>query len=215
MTYPSTPWHLKGKALMNLHWVSLEESCLVIPPELTIIPILPGKTIGGVYLASYQAGSILEYNELIVVPALVRYHQHIGFWISHIYVDNEDSMRGGREIWGLPKEIADFKWTNSEVLVTQQKRSLCHFSFQSEWLNLMNGWQPKLQGICLSRLENQLLSFNSHFQTKFSLIKGKLNITQESPFFSLNLAQGFLSFSLDDLELKINAPRQIHDFSIL
>lgn len=215
MSYPPAPWHLQGKALINLHWVNVDVSRLLIPSDFTIIPILPGKTIGGVYVASYQTGSILEYNELIVVPALVRYQHHIGFWISHIYVDYEDSMRGGREIWGLPKEIAQFSWTESEVLVTQNKLSLCHFSLYSEWLDLTNGWQPKLQGNCLSRLGDELLSFKSHFKAKFSVVKSTLEIPQESPFFFLNLGQGFLTCSLNNLELTVNAPKQISNFSIL
>lgn len=214
MTYPPAPWHLQGKALVNLYLVSVDVARLLIPSELTIIPILPGKTIGGVYVASYQAGSILEYNELIVVPALVRYQHHIGFWISHIYVDHQDSMRGGREIWGLPKEIAQFSWKNTEVLVTQNNRSLCHFSLQSEWINLNSRLQPKLQGDCLSRLGTNLLSFKSHLKAKYSVVKSTLEIPQESPFFSLNLGRGFLACSLNNLELTVNAPKQINGFSI-
>jgi acetoacetate decarboxylase len=215
MSYPAAPWHLQGKALVNLHWVDVDLSRLLIPSELAIISILPGKTIGGVYVASYQAGSILEYNELIVVPALVRYQHHIGFWISHIYVDYEDSMKGGQEIWGLPKEIAQFTWKESEVLVTQNEHSLCRFSLHSQWQNLLNGWLPKLQGDCLSRIGNNLLFFQSHFKAKVSVVKSTLKIPQESPFFFLNLGQGFLTCSLNNLELTVNAPKQISRFSVL
>ena len=33
-----------------------------------------------------------------------------GMVISHIYVDDEQSLSGGREIWGLPKELATFEY---------------------------------------------------------------------------------------------------------
>jgi acetoacetate decarboxylase len=52
----------------------------------------------------------LEYSELIVIAGLVRYSGQIGGWVSHIYVDNADSVAGGRNIWGLPKELAEFIW---------------------------------------------------------------------------------------------------------
>ena len=55
-------------------------------------------------LANYTGGT-LAYHELIVFShATTR-----GMVISHIYVDAEQSMHGGREIWGLPKELADVR----------------------------------------------------------------------------------------------------------
>lgn len=215
MSYPPAPWHLTGKALISLHQISIEVSRPFIPAKLEIIPILPGKSIGGVYLASYQAGSVLEYHELIVVPALVRYQQHIGFWVSHIYVDHEDSIRGGREIWGLPKEFADFKWKDSEVLVTQKDRTLCAFSHQSEWLNLTKLWLPQFSGSSFSRKELDLLSFNSQFKVNPSFISASLMTPEESPLSALNLGQGFLACSLKNLDLTVNAPQSISTFSSL
>lgn len=215
MTYPPAPWHLQGQALVSLHWINIQDARPFIPEKLEIIPLLPGKSIGGVYLASYQAGSVLEYHELIVVPALVRYQYQIGFWVSHIYVDLEDSMRGGREIWGLPKEIADFKWTDSEVLVTQKDCTLCHFLSKAKWLDLNRGWQPPIQGSSFGRLGSDLLSFKSQFKADFSVITASLKIPQESSFSVLNLGQGFLASRLTNLDLTVDAPKSIGTFSIL
>ncbi|HVF16551.1 MAG TPA: acetoacetate decarboxylase family protein, partial [Steroidobacteraceae bacterium] len=61
----------------------------------------------------YGAGSTLQYHELIVAPALVRLGWRMGAWISHIYVDSEMSMLAGREIWGLPKQLAAFHWSGA------------------------------------------------------------------------------------------------------
>lgn len=69
----------------------------------------PGWTFGGVYCAHYGAGSTLEYLELIVIPGLVRRGHRLGAWISHIYVDDAQSVAGGRSIWALPKELAEFR----------------------------------------------------------------------------------------------------------
>jgi len=55
--------------------------------------------LGGVMLADYREGT-LAYHELIVFRR--------GCVVSHIYVDDERSRSGGREIWNLPKELADF-----------------------------------------------------------------------------------------------------------
>jgi acetoacetate decarboxylase len=64
--------------------------------DLLLIPDGPGT---GVMLATYTGGT-LAYHELIVVRR--------PFVVSEIYVDDERSRAGGREIWNLPKELADF-----------------------------------------------------------------------------------------------------------
>src|SRR5215212_5865300 len=98
IVYPPAPWKLKGLVLQSIRHIPLKKARLFIPPELHIVPVLPNRTLGLVYIARYGAGSALEYNELIVSPALTRYQRRFGFWISHIYVDNETSMAGGRSL---------------------------------------------------------------------------------------------------------------------
>jgi hypothetical protein len=64
--------------------------------ELLLIPDGFGT---GVMLATYTGGT-LAYHELIVFAR--------PFVVTEIYVDDERSRAGGREIWNLPKELADF-----------------------------------------------------------------------------------------------------------
>ena len=64
------------------------------------IMVIPHGATSGLFLATYT-GETLAYHELIVFrPGLV---------VSHIYVDDERSLAGGREIWNLPKELAEFR----------------------------------------------------------------------------------------------------------
>ena len=86
MSYPSAPWILKGDAIQTLHLVNINQVKLLVQQELDIISVWPGKTLGGVYLSKYGSGSVLEYNELIVAPAVVIYQGKIGVWVSHIYL---------------------------------------------------------------------------------------------------------------------------------
>jgi len=63
------------------------------------IVVIPHGATSGLFLATYT-GETLAYHELIVFrPGLV---------VAHIYVDDERSLTGGREIWNLPKELAEF-----------------------------------------------------------------------------------------------------------
>ena len=75
--------------------------------------------LGGVLLADYRAG-VLRYRELIVFSrATTR-----GMVVSHIYVDSEPSMRGGIEIWGLPKELAEFEYDGRTFAARQGEHTL-------------------------------------------------------------------------------------------
>lgn len=209
MTYPPAPWTLKGYAFQTLQLVNIEQACNFIPSELEVISFLPGKTLGGIYISCYESGSLLKYNELIVVPGFVRYQGKIGAWISHIYVDNQDSVAGGREIWGLPKEMAEFSWNNGNVRVSQKDRELCSLNYQKGLFNLSTWWQQGLNGNSFSGLDSELLFFESKFKTQIALIQGNLEIPQQSPFVSLNLDKPWLTLNLKKLKLIAGIPKVV------
>ena len=62
MTYPSAPWRLKGFAVQTLHLVDSAQARSFVPPELDIVSVLPGKTLGVMYLASYEPGYFDKHN---------------------------------------------------------------------------------------------------------------------------------------------------------
>ncbi|NES81793.1 MAG: acetoacetate decarboxylase family protein [Moorea sp. SIO2B7] len=207
MTYPPAPWKLKGYAIQSLHLVNIIKARRFIPPELEIVSVLPGKTIGVVYLSAYESGSTLEYNELIVAPASVRYQDKSGSWISHIYVDNEDSVAGGKEIWGLPKEIAEFTWDNNNVIVRQNDKTLCQLHFQKGFLRFSSWWRQKFRGNCFGGLKSDLLYFQSEFESKINLINSKLEIAKESPFANLELGTPWLTLKLTEFQTIAGIPK--------
>ncbi|AFY58927.1 acetoacetate decarboxylase [Rivularia sp. PCC 7116] len=209
MTYPAAPWHLKGYAVQTLQLVDIDKASKFIPSELEIVSLLPGKTLGSIYISCYESGSLLTYNELIAAPGLVRYQGKIGGWISHIYVDNLDSVAGGREIWGLPKEMADFSWNNGSVSVSQNNRELCSLSYQKSFLNLSTWWQQELSAGCFGGLGSELLFFDNNFKTQVALLQGKLEIPQYSPFASLNLDKPLFTLNLQKLELMAGVPKVV------
>jgi hypothetical protein len=83
--------------------------------ELIFIP----TRWGGAMLAHYTGGT-LAYHELIVFRP--------GWVVAHIFVDSEESLHGGREIWKLPKELAEFEFRPS-VLASSDVRATLHASY--------------------------------------------------------------------------------------
>lgn len=176
-----------------------------IPPQLDIVSVLPGKTVGGIYAAAYTTGSTLLYNELIVAAALVQHAGRIGAWISHIYVDNADSVAGGREIWGLPKENAQFSWEMGDrpaVQVRQGEQLLCQLSRQ--WA--IPGWQQAFPVPVFSLLNQQLIQFMGQTDFKFYLAGVDVQVPPDSPLAQLKMASPWLNFYFDPLQLVAKAP---------
>jgi hypothetical protein len=206
MSYPQAPWSLQGYAILTLHLVNIEKVRPLIPAELDIISVWPGKTLASLYLSNYQRGSVLEYSELIVAPAMVSYGGKIGGWISHIYVDNPDSVAGGREIWGLPKELAEFTWEQGKgVRVTQRNRQLCSLNYNSQ------SWKWR-QGLALSSfsvMDNNLLTFTADFNSRLGFITSQLEVPTESAFSQIGLEQPFLSLDSEQLNLRVDAPKVV------
>lgn len=208
MPYPSAPWTLKGYAIQMLHLIDIERVRPLIPPEFEIVSVWPGKTLGGVYLSYYGSGSVLEYNELIVAPAMLSYSGKIGGWVSHIYVDNSDSVAGGREIWGLPKELAEFTWTKGDrasVSVRQGDRQLCSLSYSRQSLE----FPIPFNGNFFSTLGSNILLFQGELRSRLGLASGKLEVPPESPFASLDLGQPWLTAYCDEMVFVAGAPEVV------
>src|SRR5947209_3551023 len=120
ITPPDPPWILEGSGIAGLHLAPVDRCLDFLPNGVEPVAVLPHRTLAGFFLGRYGPGSTLEYSELIAVCGLVRAAGKYGFWISHIYVDDRVSRAGGREIWGLPKELAEFVWSDDGVAVRRE-----------------------------------------------------------------------------------------------
>jgi acetoacetate decarboxylase len=107
--HPPAPWRLTGPAAIVPALVPLARARAHVPADLTVICVAPGHTLGGFVAVTYEQGSTLMYDELVVCGALVRTARGpVGLWVSALWVDSPASVSGGRSIWKLPKDLADF-----------------------------------------------------------------------------------------------------------
>ena len=106
--HPPAPWTLRGPAVLVPATVPVARARRHVPSDVEVLPVAPGRTLGGLVAVTYEPGSTLTYNELVVICGLARAGARVGFWVSHIWVDDERSVSGGHEIWKLPKELARF-----------------------------------------------------------------------------------------------------------
>lgn len=113
LEYPPAPWRSRGGAWCG---VFQADAPLDLPSGL--------QPLGGsaaaqrrriVALIRYLHGT-LRYDELII-GAIVRRGPYVGLYVDQIWVDDLASVWGGRRIWGLPKQLATFRWSSSSVQV--------------------------------------------------------------------------------------------------
>lgn len=174
MSYPAPPWRLEG--------------------ELVIVPALVRpRALGGVLLADYRAGT-LRYRELIVFArATAR-----GMVVSQIYVDSPESLRGGRAVWGLPKELAEFELTRGTFAARQGDQVLL-----SARIRRRTGRVPLLIPAPVVSEAGATLG-RARIRAAPALVT--LDVPAASPFASLGLAGTHLALAGDELRLTMPAP---------
>ena len=108
MSYPSEPWYLRGQMHLTVWRMPLAD-LPALPPGLAPVR-LGGCALVGTAWVVYEPGGVLSYRELLVaVP--VWHGRLLRASITDIWVDSAPSLRGGRELWGIPKELATFDFT--------------------------------------------------------------------------------------------------------
>lgn len=94
MPFPSPPWNLQGQL-----WLSLF-------PVRSGTPSRPAGLYGAMF-ADYTERGVLSYREL-VVARLIRDGGLPRVQVTDIWVDSPTARDGGRSLWAVPKELADF-----------------------------------------------------------------------------------------------------------
>ena len=175
MAYPPPPWHLNG--------------------ELILVPALvKRRALGGAMLVDYRSGT-LAYRELIVFSHATRR----GMVVSHIYVDDEQSLSGGHEIWGLPKELAEFESTPTRFVVRQNGATLLEAKIRRR-----RGRLPLLIPAPVVSAAGMTLG---HARIKAAPAVVTLTVPPTSPFASLGLSGTRPALAGDDMALTMPAPR--------
>lgn len=154
--YPPAPWYFQGQAYIGLFRADRPAR---LPAGLR--PLL-NRHWRVVALIRYQAGT-LRYDELIV-GSLARQGWRVGVYIPTIWVDSMPSLRGGRHIWGLPKELATFAWAGDTVQISDDTGVIATLSVdrRAAWLPPL--WGP-LPGI--GRLDDRFTFFAARLWGRF------------------------------------------------
>ncbi len=99
--YPAAPWRMVGSLWLSLFRLR----------DAVDAPRPAG--LYGVAFVSYTEGSPLTYSELLVARPVRTERHGRRVTITDIWVDSPASVAGGRELWAIPKGLADFTLESS------------------------------------------------------------------------------------------------------
>jgi hypothetical protein len=105
-SYPAEPWDLHGHAYIGAWLVPVADLPAPHSPATEPLTIF-GRGIVGTAFFVYEQPSPLTYDE-IMATVLVRQGWRIRVSITHIWVNSPASRDGGRALWAIPKQLADF-----------------------------------------------------------------------------------------------------------
>lgn len=203
---PPVPWRLRapGVVLATLHSVEVERARAVVPPGLSIARFLPGRTLGGLFLAEYGPGSDLEYRELIVSGATVWHRGRPAAWVTHLFVDSPASVEGGRALLGAPKHLARFsrgEGPGSPVTVGEADRPVCRLEHGRQlWL-----WRQRVRLAALHRdvrdPSGRTVSVHGNeLRGRWGVTRARVEIPEGSPLRDLGFGRPLLGLCGREVE---------------
>ncbi|BCU63227.1 hypothetical protein ACBO_00180 [Acinetobacter bouvetii] len=114
-----------------------------------------------VLLVRYHSSPIGPYDELLILdhPLISKLRLNS---IPKIFVSTEASVQHGQQLWGIPKELAEFKGQE------QGQETCCtiHFAQQSMQLHLKKSKKPHSFSIRSDRLPTAALRIHQAWQGK-------------------------------------------------
>jgi hypothetical protein len=126
VSYPPAPWHMVGSLWLTLFKV-----------RDRVGDLRPAGIYGAAFV-SYEAGSPLTYSEFLVARPISTDKDGRRVSITDIWVDSPASVAGGRELWAIPKGLADFTlesehkgpFTSTEWSVTEGRTPIAAATFK-------------------------------------------------------------------------------------
>ncbi len=72
-----------------------------------------GYTLGGTVTLEYDTSPVGPYKEFVTMSSLVMKRSAVGQWGSRLYVSTQEAEDVCRDVWGVPAEVANIKFSES------------------------------------------------------------------------------------------------------
>lgn len=204
MAYPPEPWHLKGQLLMSI-WTAPYAPPPDEPPPGTRPIVVGGRCLTACAWLRYERGGVLEYDEVLSGVLVRTGRRRPMVWITHIWVDSPVSRDGGRELWGLPKQLAAFDPHDGDRYgATQQPDGPAIATARLGRLVGLPGRWPISYHVVQS-LDGSAKASAVRFRGRVELLRGRWVFAQDGPLAHLARRRPVVSLGLRDFDLIFGA----------
>ena len=144
--FPPPPYiYPKMRAIVLLFQCAKGIKKKYLPPELE--PIEYG--FDSIFISEYPDSTVGPYNENLILLNC-KYQGLMGSFVFNIYVDSDEALTAGREIWGYPKKLCDIKLSPVQerdgkkiIQGSLTRKGITFLEVEAEVLNNPPGMDPK------------------------------------------------------------------------
>jgi hypothetical protein len=197
--YPPAPWQLCGQA--HFHVLAVRADRLPPTPDGFRPLVFGGRGLVIVGWVDYRGGSILRYGELLAA-VVGRWSGGLTATVTHMWVDSPESLAGGRQLWGYPKELAEFELAIDPSGTAQAREAgtgneLARGSFQAL---LTSPRSIVSAGGTVQPLRGGLVAVRALFRSRPSVGRGSFMAPGGSPLAFVNGARKLVSIGMRDFD---------------
>lgn len=197
--YPPPPWRLRGHAYF--HVLAIDAERLPPTPDGFRPLIVAGRGVVVAGWVDYRGGSILRYRELLAA-VVGRWSGGRSATVTHMWVDSPVSRAGGRELWGYPKELAEFELDidPSGSAVARLPGGGPELARGSFYATLGLPFAVTVKGGTVQPLRGGLVDVRAVFRSRPTLGRGTFTPAAGGPLAFLAGARSLISIGLRDFQ---------------
>jgi hypothetical protein len=204
----STPWKLTGSGYILLYRFPKA----FVTEYGFLIDFQKEKFVSGwgaVMLVDYQTSPVGPYQELLFIPGIFSFNKKKVFSISKIYVSTQNSVINGIENWGIPKELADFRWSKERSGEHIDIRKNDVPFFQADFIRKNIGFPVSTTVLPLTIVQasNRGLMETKPKSSGMAYLTSLRNVKVKSEFFpDLSKVQPLLAIRVENFKMEFPLP---------
>jgi len=181
----------------------------LLPPKVSVIEVIPGMTLGGLYAARFPQADGAALNEFGLMQAYVRYESKKGYFLDHFCADNSGAAPAGMIHDGPSCSGSDFKWDFTGKTVSLSVRSESETAIEVRMTPLLKRLPISscFHFLCLKG-ENVLV-FKNRLASSIGISMTKVSIPEGSPLSGIPLKYKLLSTYWEPSNVIMKEPESV------
>jgi hypothetical protein len=193
--YPAPPWALSGQA--HGHLLVVRAGRLPDVPDGFDPLVFGGFGLVATAWVDYREGTVDPYRELMAA-VVGRWRGRLTATVTHMWVDSDVSRRGGRELWGYPKEMAEFEVAidpEGTANARDERGEIASGDFRAWFTSPL---RTRAKGGTVQPVDGQMVAIPAITSLRLAIGTGSFRAAPDGPLGFLACARRIASFGAGD-----------------